>query len=105
MFKPGQSGNPGGRSKENTALRDLCRTYTTEAVETLVDIFRDPAQEGNTRVAAIKEVLVRGHGKPAQEIQVSGGEDENGDKLPIAVKGMTDSELVKEVQRILKATK
>jgi len=37
-FAPGQSGNPGGRPKDEFKVAELARSYTLEAVETLVDL-------------------------------------------------------------------
>jgi hypothetical protein len=35
-FKPGKSGNPGGRSKVQIDVRNAVREYTQEAIDTLV---------------------------------------------------------------------
>jgi len=35
-FKKGQSGNPGGRPKIVGEVKELARTHTAEAIETLV---------------------------------------------------------------------
>ena len=37
-FVPGQSGNPGGRPKDENRVGELARSYTLEAIETLVDL-------------------------------------------------------------------
>ena len=37
QFKQGFSGNPGGRPKDEYKVAELARSYTVEAVETLVD--------------------------------------------------------------------
>jgi hypothetical protein len=56
-WKPRQSGNPGGRQKEVGHVRELAKTYTTEAIETLVEIMRTGAP---TRArAAAAEALLR----------------------------------------------
>jgi len=69
-FKPNQSGNPGGRPKQLAALRELARQHTDEAIEGLIGVARDPKQPGSTRVAAWREILDRGWGRPIQEHQV-----------------------------------
>ena len=51
-FKPGQSGNPGGRPKVPTDLREAARAHTTEALETLVAILRSPKSPTAARVQA-----------------------------------------------------
>ena len=38
QFKHGFSGNPGGRPKDEYKVAELARSYTIEAVETLVDL-------------------------------------------------------------------
>ena len=38
QFKHGFSGNPGGRPKDEYKVAELARSYTVEAVETLVDL-------------------------------------------------------------------
>ena len=46
QFKQGFSGNPGGRPKDEHKVAELARSYTVEAVETLVDLMRrqDPIE-------------------------------------------------------------
>ena len=39
-FIAGHSGNPGGRPKDEFKVAELARSYTLEAVETLVDLMR-----------------------------------------------------------------
>ena len=39
QFKRGFSGNPGGRPKDECKVAELARSYTVEAVETLVDLM------------------------------------------------------------------
>ena len=39
-FIAGHSGNPGGRPKDKHKVAELARSYTVEAVETLVDLMR-----------------------------------------------------------------
>ena len=38
-FKPGVSGNPGGRPKVLSEVRDLAREHTVAAMDTLVSIM------------------------------------------------------------------
>ena len=69
-FKPGQSGNPGGRPKVLAQVRELAREKSVEAINTLVAIMRDEAQDARARVAAANAILDRGWGKPAQAIEL-----------------------------------
>ena len=73
-FKPGQSGNPGGRPKEAAEVKALARSHSKAAVEKLVDLMRSSADE-RTIIAACNSILDRGLGKPAQAI-IGGDEDE-----------------------------
>ena len=59
-FRPGQSGNPGGRPKAERNVRELAQQHTAEAVEALVDVVRTgkPAE----RVQAATVLLDRGLG-------------------------------------------
>jgi hypothetical protein len=69
-FRRGTSGNPGGSSRvRSAALADvtaLARSYTRETVERLAAIMR--AGPPAAAVAASREILDRGYGKPRQEI-------------------------------------
>ena len=39
-FKPGESGNPGGRPKVVAEVRELARQHTAAAIQTLASIMR-----------------------------------------------------------------
>lgn len=56
-FKPGQSGNPGGRPKLDPAVKNLCEQYTPEAIQTLADIMRDCTANASARVSAALGIL------------------------------------------------
>lgn len=58
-WKPGQSGNPGGRPK---GIAAKAREHTDKALEVLVEGMAD--EDPRVRVSAAKEVLDRGWGKP-----------------------------------------
>lgn len=88
-FKPGQSGNPGGRPKHVTHVRELARKYTEEAIEALVDVCRS-SKSDSARVAAATSLLDRGYGKPLQPVE------QEVSKLP-------DDELKKRVRRLVSA--
>lgn len=64
MFKPGQSGNPSGRPKENAHIKALAREHTEAAIAVLVAALSD--DNGRTRIAAAEALLDRGYGRPAQ---------------------------------------
>jgi Family of unknown function (DUF5681) len=67
-FKKGQSGNPGGRPKVVAEVKELARTHTGAAIETLVSIMSNPKAAPAARVSAANSLLDRGYGKPAQHI-------------------------------------
>ena len=67
QFAPGQSGNLGGRPKDEHRVAELARSYTLEAIDTLVELMRDGNDE---RVRG-----TRGSGAPRSRM---GKEDEGG---------------------------
>lgn len=83
-WKPGQSGNPGGRPAVIREVRDIARGYTVEAMETLAKIMGDGHAPCAARVAAAAHILDRGYGKPQQNISAT----------VRSIKQMTDDELL-----------
>ena len=65
QFAPGQSGNPGGRPKDEHRVAELARSYTVEAIDTLVELMRDGKDE-RMRGTAAQALLDRGWGKRAK---------------------------------------
>ena len=72
QFAPGQSGNPGGRPKDEHRVAELARSYTLEAIDTLVELMRDGKDE-RVRGTAAQALLDRGWGKAKLEV-VTGAE-------------------------------
>jgi len=87
-WKPGESGNPGGRPKEAAEVKALARSFCVEAIHKLVELMRSD----NERVAeaASNSLLDRGIGKPATVIVGDADSD------PIQVEGRI--KLVKPVK-------
>lgn len=73
--RPG-SGRPKGsitearraQLKAEATLKELAAQHTPEAVKTLVALFKDSETPAAARVAAIKELLDRAHGKATQPL-------------------------------------
>ena len=61
-FLLGCSGNPGGRPKDEEKVAGLARSYTVEAIETLVDLMRH-SEDDRVRGTAAQALLDRGWGK------------------------------------------
>ena len=62
QFISGHSGNAGGRPKDEHRVADLARSYTTEAIDTLVALMRAGKDE-RVRGTAAQALLDRGWGK------------------------------------------
>ena len=73
QFKRGFSGNPGGRPKDEYKVAELARSYTVEAVETLVDLMRH-SRDDRVRATASQALLDRGWGKAKVEVATSGAQ-------------------------------
>ena len=69
-WKKGQSGNPGGKRKQDYRIRDLAQALTEEALETLRSIMKG-SEDDRARVAAANAILDRGYGKPAQAVDIT----------------------------------
>ena len=67
QFAPGQSGNPGGRPKDEYRVAELARSYTLEAIDTLVELMRN-ASDDRVRGTAAQALLDRGWGRARQEV-------------------------------------
>jgi len=84
-FRPGQSGNRGGRPKKNRKETRLARRYTDLAIQTLVEVMQTAIRFPSARVSAASEMLSRGWGKPAE---VVAGEDDG--QMEILVRYVND---------------
>ena len=67
QFPKGQSGNPGGRPRDEQKVAELARSCTREAIETLAELMRS-ANDELVRGTAAQALLDRGLGKPKLEV-------------------------------------
>ena len=72
QFAPGSSGNPGGRPKDEARVAKLARSYTLEAIDTLVELMRH-GRDDRVRGTAAQALLDRGWGKPKVEVVTEAG--------------------------------
>src|SRR5215472_8733707 len=84
-FKPGQSGNPGGRSRAQIDVRNAARKHTQAAIDTLVLVMRNG--KPSEAAMAANSLLDRGWGKPRQAVDAA--IDDRRD-----VRELTDAELM-----------
>ena len=83
-FKPGVSGNPGGRPKQRTDLTKLARKYTKTALLAVVRILKDPESGAANQLRAAEILLDRGHGKAPQVVTLDGDSSAPVDLLEVA---------------------
>lgn len=69
-FAKGQSGNPGGRKKQDIAVIRACQDMGLEAVIILGEIMRDSDMDPKNRITAIKEILDRAYGKATATVSL-----------------------------------
>ena len=69
-FKPGQSGNPGGRPKN--PARAAALPYVEEAIAQYVATMRDASLDAEIRNKACDRILDRAIGRPTQSNEVTG---------------------------------
>ena len=69
-FKPGQSGNPGGRKRMPRSVLAACREHTDEAIATLVKCLSSKSDA--VKVKAADSLLDRAWGRPTQHIESKG---------------------------------
>jgi hypothetical protein len=70
--RAGMGRPPGAVNKRTRQLKDLAGVYTAECVRIAAAIMLDETAKPGDRLEAIRILLDRAHGKPAQEIQHSG---------------------------------
>lgn len=94
QFTKGQSGNPGGRPKEDPELKDLARVASPEAFDRLVHWMRSDNPKAS--FAASVAILDRAYGKPVQTTEITGK-----DGGPIQTQDLTEDDLAREIAFVL----
>ena len=84
MFKPGVSGNPGGRPKTAFDAQALARQHTPTAIAALVAALANKGE----RVSAAQALLDRGWGKPMQPTDITS----NGESVRYVVLSVPEAE-------------
>ena len=69
-FRKGQSGNPGGRPKVLGDVQELARQHAPTVIVELARLALRAKSE-TARIAAIRELLDRGYGRPRHAMEVS----------------------------------
>lgn len=69
-FKPGQSGNPGGRKKVPDDIKAAFRELTPKAVETLKGILLSDTAKDADKIKAAEIIMDRAYGKPLQAMDL-----------------------------------
>lgn len=78
-FRPGVSGNPGGRPKKPRTIeakkivadvKAAARELTQDAIDTLASVMKDPKAPPAARISAAQVLLDRGWGRPTQAVDV-----------------------------------
>jgi hypothetical protein len=67
-FKPGHSGNPGGRPKMPAELREAMQCLADTAAKVLEDCLT--SDDERVRLAAAQQIFDRGYGKPNQSVDL-----------------------------------
>jgi hypothetical protein len=80
-FRPGRSGNPGGRPKRPQTIearkiiadvKAAAKELTQDALDTLKAALTAPTAPWAARVSAATSILDRGWGKPGQAVEILG---------------------------------
>jgi hypothetical protein len=81
-FKPGQSGNPGGRKAAPKEFKELARKTAPAALKYVASVVNDEKAHTRDRIKAAELVMDRAWGRPTQPLT---GED--GGPLVVVLEG------------------
>ena len=71
VWKPGISGNPGGRPKVLHDVKQLAKEASKDAIDTLIKVMKNDQAPVAARVTAAQAILDRAWGKPSQTIEAN----------------------------------
>jgi hypothetical protein len=100
-WKPGQSGNPGGRPKRrliDEALEELLLSNDSELALAIAKKLLARAKTGE--IKAIQLVAERVQGRPKRHLELSGP-----DGGPLDIRNMTDEELERRIAELMEELK
>ena len=92
-WKPGTSGNPGGRPAFLAEVRQLAQQHTPTAFKTLLEVARSKKANPSARVAAAKELLDRAVGRAPAAPEDAGLVK---DALEVIIRTITDGDKTAE---------
>lgn len=64
---------PGPKSRDLKWVKALASEHTRDAIDTLAELMKSPAEDGKVRIAAAVALLDRAWGRPSQAITGAGG--------------------------------
>jgi hypothetical protein len=70
-FRPGQSGNPGGRPKKERAAVELAQSHAEKAIATLAECLTAEDAPWPSKISAASEILDRGFGRAPASLDVN----------------------------------
>ncbi|HZR32050.1 MAG TPA: DUF5681 domain-containing protein [Terriglobales bacterium] len=94
-FKPGESGNPGGRPKNDWA-REIARAVFENNVESIYEAMLSVLLKGSGN--AFKELAERAYGKVVSKHEISGAD---GGPLNVSYSEMTTEELDAQIKTLM----
>jgi len=71
QFKPGKSGNPGGRPSQPDAVKEMLKAATIPAVQLLINTMNNDAIKHELRIRCAELLLDRALGKAQQVVEAS----------------------------------
>ena len=77
-FKPGESGNAGGRPKKSNPASMAAKQHALEAIEYQAFVMRDKTEKTENRLKAAEHIITRAYGKPQEYVEHTADQDQVG---------------------------